>query len=256
MTKPIGTLYLIPVPLTNPKQDAPDALAQLIPFSLPVEVLNILSRLKIFAVENARSARRLLKHCGLNHPINTLEMIEIGVAPSPPQIYQLLEHLKAGHSVGLLSEAGCPVVADPGQSLVYHAHHAKIPICPLVGPSAIVLALMASGLPGQRFNFLGYLSEQTHIRKTEIIRIEKESRSQGTTQIMIETPYRNQTLLTDLLEYLNSDTWLSVAVDLSLPSEMIQTYQVKYWRALPPPRGVPQRHLAMFLFYAGGLDKT
>ena len=146
-------------------------------------------------------------------------------------IRDLLRPLKEGHSVGLLSEAGCPAVADPGAALVEAAHQCGIRVVPLVGPSSILLALMASGLEGQRFAFCGYLPRDAGERRKRIQELQARSSRERETQIFIETPYRNDALLASLLEVLAEETRLCVATDLTLPTEAIRTQSVRSWRS-------------------------
>jgi 16S rRNA (cytidine1402-2'-O)-methyltransferase len=207
-------LYAIPAPLGGSPADA-----------LPARALQIVKSLNDFAVENAKSARAFLSAVGMPVPIQQLRIQELGESSS-----SLLKPLREGRSMGLLSEAGCPAIADPGAGLVEAAHRAGFRVVPLVGPSSIVLALMASGLEGQRFAFCGYLPRESAQRAKRIRELEQRSRRERETEIFIETPYRNDPLLAALLECCSESTRLCVAADLTLPSESITTRTIAQWR--------------------------
>jgi 16S rRNA (cytidine1402-2'-O)-methyltransferase len=185
--------------------------------------------LKDFVVENAKSARAFLGDAGL--AVRELSIVEVEKASDP------LQPLREGRALGLLSEAGCPAIADPGASVVEAAHREGFRVVPLVGPSSIVLALMASGLEGQRFAFCGYLPREQDARAKKIRQLETRSRHERETQIFIETPYRNDALFTALLDACAPSTRLCVAVDLTLPSESIRTRRIAEWRAAAAPIG-------------------
>jgi 16S rRNA (cytidine1402-2'-O)-methyltransferase len=176
--------------------------------------------------------------------IREIQIREIGDQPEA-----LLQPLRAGRSLGLLSEAGCPAIADPGAALVEAAQREGFRVVPLVGPSSITLALMASGLEGQRFAFCGYLSRDPAERARQIRELEARSRKERETQIFIETPYRSDVLLAALLESCSAQTRVCVAADLTLPSETIATKSVAQWRRSQPSLG---RRPAVFLLLAGG----
>jgi 16S rRNA (cytidine1402-2'-O)-methyltransferase len=167
---------------------------------------------------------------GHPQPIQALQIEELNEHTQAAAIPPLLAPLKAGHDVGLLSEAGCPAVADPGSALVLAAHRENIPVVPLIGPSSILLALMGSGLGGQRFSFHGYLPAKEPDRSQKIRDVEKTARKEKATQLFIETPYRSAALLDALATTLAPDTLISVGADLSLPSQLIQTRSAKNWR--------------------------
>ena len=214
-------LYIIPTPIGGRAAD-----------SLPPSVLNVIRSLRIFSVENAKSARAFLADVGMPCPIRELR---ISVLASDPR--EEIKLLKEGASLGILSEAGCPAIADPGASLVEAAHREGIQVVPLVGPSSIVLALMASGLEGQRFAFCGYLPREKEERARRIAELEKRSQKERETQIFIETPYRNDVLVAALLESCRSETKLCVASDLTLNSESIATKTIEQWRKSRPSVG-------------------
>ena len=215
-----GTLYLIPVPLGPVSPET----------CLPPNTLAVARRLAHFVVERAKTARAHLKAMGHPQPIQALHLTELNEHTPAAAIPALLAPLKAGHDLGLLSEAGCPAVADPGAGLVLAAHRENIPVVPLIGPSSILLALMASGLGGQRFTFHGYLPAKEPERSQAIRELEKTARRGRATQLFIETPYRSAALLEALASTLAPDTLISVGADLSLPSQLIRTRSAKAWR--------------------------
>jgi len=224
-------LYAIPTPLGGAPADA-----------LPAPALRTVQSLRDFAVENAKSARAFLAAVGMPCAIR-----ELNITPLGEDVASLLKPLQEGRPLGLLSEAGCPAIADPGAALVEAAHHAGFRVVPLVGPSSITLALMASGLEGQRFAFCGYLPREKPDRDQRIRALEKRSRSERETEIFIETPYRNEALLDSLLETCSPGTTLCVAADLTLPMETIITDSIARWRVGKKPIG---RRPAVFLLLA------
>jgi 16S rRNA (cytidine1402-2'-O)-methyltransferase len=207
---------------------------------LPAPALQTVRSLNDFVVENAKSARAFLGALGM--PVRDLQLEVIG-----DDAVSLLKPLREGRSLGLLSEAGCPAIADPGAALIEAAHGAGFRVVPLVGPSSIILALMASGLEGQRFAFCGYLPREAPERTRRIRELEARSRKERETEIFIETPYRSDALLAALLESCNAETRLCVAADLTLPSETIATKEVLEWRRAKPALG---RRPAVFLLLA------
>ena len=215
-----GTLYLIPVPLGPVSPDT----------CLPPDTLAVARRLEYFVVERAKTARAHLKAMGHPQPIQSLQIEELNEHTTAAAIPPLLAPLKAGHDVGLLSEAGCPAVADPGAALVMAAHRDNIPVVPLIGPSSILLALMASGLGGQRFAFHGYLPAKEPERSQKIRELEITARRDKATQLFIETPYRSVALMEALATTLSPSTFISVGADISLPGQLIQTRSAKNWR--------------------------
>jgi 16S rRNA (cytidine1402-2'-O)-methyltransferase len=226
-----AVLYLIPTALGG------DPKAVLSP-----GVIERVRGLRDFAAEGPKSARAFLAALGMPCP-----MREVRIEQIAGETENLLAPLREGRPLGVLSEAGCPGVADPGQALVAAAHAAGYRVAPLVGPSAILLALMASGLDGQRFAFCGYLPREPVARLQRIRELERRSRSARETQIFIETPYRNDVLLAALLEACGPDTRLCVASDLTLPTEEIVSRRVADWRAA---RRVPGRRPCVFLMLA------
>lgn len=215
-----GTLYLIPVPL-GPV--APET-------CLPPDTLAVARRLDHFVVERAKTARAHLKAMAHPLPLQSIAMQELNEHTPASAIADLLAPLVAGHDLGLLSEAGCPAVADPGANLVRAAHAAGIAVVPLVGPSSILLALMASGLGGQRFAFHGYLPAKEPERSRSIQALEKAARRDQATQLFIETPYRAAALLDALAATLSPAMLVSVGADLGLPGQFIRTQRAQDWR--------------------------
>lgn len=232
----VGTLYLIPTPLS--KEDinwvTPDAVQQ--------RVANIAH----YIVEHPKTARQFLKQVGCKLPLQQINMQVLDEHTQAKELLSLLEPLLAGHDVGLVSEAGCPAVADPGAGLVRLAHQKNISVVPLVGPSSIMLALMASGLNGQCFAFNGYLPIEMEARTKKIIELEKLSINNDQTQIFIETPYRNQKLLEQLTKTCRDSTDLCVASHLTAASEKIITKPISAWKKrLPELNKIP----AIFLLH-------
>ena len=241
--KKTGTLYLIPNTLGD---DAS------IPAVLPIEVRSIAARLQHFIVENSKPARQFLKAIGIETPLQQVSMSELNVNTADKDIESLLAPLLAGHDVGLISDAGCPAVADPGARAVAAAHAHGSAVRPLVGPSSILLALMASGLNGQKFAFHGYLPVNASERNTALKSLESESRQSNQTQMFIETPYRNNALLDALCQSLSPQTMLCIATDVTLTSESILTLSIMQWRALLQKKQTPELHKrpTLFLFLA------
>jgi 16S rRNA (cytidine1402-2'-O)-methyltransferase len=233
-----GTLYLIPVPLgpTAPQE------------SLPANVLATIQPLTHFVVEQAKTARAFLKAAGTDTPLQALQLEELNEHTKAAELDRLLDPLRAGHDVGLLSEAGCPAVADPGANLVALAQQENIRVVPLIGPSSLLLALMASGLNGQRFAFQGYLPAKEGERAKTLRDLESESRKCHQTQIFIETPYRNRAMFDAILQACQPGTRLTVATDLTLPGESILTRTIHIWKKQTPPE--IERRPTVFLLLA------
>lgn len=219
----LGTLFLIP-----------NTLGEIEPLNvLPLTVKKTVESLDIFLVENEKSARRFIKKItpGKSQPKLILKVIS-KYLDDPETIHFFEEVLKNGQSVGLISEAGCPAVADPGSGAVRIAHKLGARVVPLVGPSAILLALMASGFNGQSFCFNGYLPIDKKKLKSSLQKLETKALKENQTQLFMETPYRNNNLLAEIMETLNPKTLLSVAVDLTLDTEWIHTAPVGQWKKL------------------------
>lgn len=234
-----GTLYLIPVPLGPPT--APEE-------SLPASVLSTVRPLAHFIVEQPKSARAFLKAIATDVPLQELQLAELNEHTPPEALERLLLPLRAGHDVGLLAEAGCPAVADPGANLVALAQREDIRVVPLIGPSSLLLALMASGLNGQRFAFHGYLPAKESERTRALRDLESESRKRRQTQIWIETPYRNRQLFTTALEVCDPGTRLTLATDLTLSGESVVTRTIREWKEQAPP--AIERRPTVFLLLA------
>ena len=222
-----GILYLIPATLGDLKADGAPALLE---WSLPAQVRALAASLTCFGVENAKSARAFLKLAGIQRPLQELEILEFGHQPDDSALKPLVDKLLRGISVGVLSEAGCPGIADPGAQLARLAHVAGVRVVPLTGPSSILLALMASGLQGQRFAFAGYAPVKSPAREDFIKKLEARSARERETQIVIETPYRNDALWAALLATLSGTTRLTRAAGLTLPEESVETRSVTAWR--------------------------
>lgn len=222
-----GTLYLIPCPIA-PEGDPWQV--------LPAANRAVIDALDYFIVENTRSARRFLARAGIARPIDTLEFRELNEhTVDPREVERMVDPLAAGRSAGVISEAGVPGVADPGAAVVAACHRRGIRVVPLVGPSSILLALMASGLNGQSFAFHGYLPVKLPERSRAIRTLERRARTERQSQLFIEAPYRNAKLFDELLQTCDPETLLTVAVDITAPGEMIRTLAVRRWRTEPRP---------------------
>ena len=220
--EPKGRLFLIPSPLGDgdPRDVIPDG------------VLAMLPKIRTYVVEAARTARRYLSAAGLRGHIEELEFHELNEHTRPEEIRDFLPLFRDGNDVGLITEAGLPAVADPGALLVRLCHRNGIEVVPFSGPSSLMLALMSSGLNGQSFAFAGYLPAKTDERRQALKRIEKRSSAERQTQIFIETPYRNDSLLTDLLGICRDDTEICLAADITMPDAYIKTYTAAEWRTI------------------------
>lgn len=219
-----GLLYLVPAPLGEGDVSG----------VIPEKIKAVISKLDTFIAENPKTARHYLKQLGVSLPLQQIHFLALNEHTPAEQLESLLQPLLAGKDVGLMSEAGCPAVADPGADLIRLAHARNIRVVPLVGPSSLLLALMASGLNGQCFAFLGYLPRNKGERAAKIREIEKDSRSRRQTQIFIEAPYRNQQLLLDILDACDQDTLLCLATELTLATEAIKTMTIGAWRKDAP----------------------
>jgi 16S rRNA (cytidine1402-2'-O)-methyltransferase len=232
-----GILYLIPNTL-----GATESLSQVI----PEQVQALTARLDYFVAENAKTARGFLKliaaHHPLARPLQEIEIAELNVNTPAQALEGLLAPVLAGRDAGLVSEAGVPAVADPGADLVRLAHQHGITVKPLVGPSSLLLAVMASGLNGQSFAFNGYLPTDAALRLKRIKELETRSRGEKQTQLLIETPYRNAAMLEALVAGCQPGTLICVATDLSLPSESIRTQSGAKWKAALTAGKAPDFH--------------
>ena len=230
------TLYLIPCALGD---NAPMEV-------LPLTVRKVIEPLTHFIVENEREARRFIKRIAPQKKQDQLVLYPLNKFTDPMELQHYLDPLAAGQSMGLLSDAGCPGVADPGAVMVKRAHSKGFNVRPLVGPSSLLLALMSSGMNGQSFAFNGYLPIDKQERLRKIKALEKRSGEYDQTQLFIETPYRNDQFLADLIKTLSPNTLLSVACDLTLPSEWIKTAPAKEWKKIEVSL---QKRPAIFLFH-------
>ena len=237
-----GTLYLLPVYLGQPD---PDKLSQ--------QLIRTAKELSHFIVENEKTARAFLKSICTPVPMAELVLHVLDEQTPPASIPTLLEPLLNGINCGLMSEAGCPGIADPGSELVRLAHAKGIKVVPMAGPSSILLGLMASGLNGQRFRFHGYLPREGNERKQALRELEKEIRRNGETQIFIETPYRNHAMLDDILEQLSGDILLSIGCDLNDVKELMATRSVHEWKSNRPDL---HKRPCIFLLGQGAVSVT
>jgi len=217
-----GKLFLIPTPLGD---YAPSQV-------LPAPVLELLPKISLYFVEELRTARRFLSAAGLKGHIEELELHELNEHTSREQIEQYAQ-LLGQRDAALISEAGLPAVADPGALLVELAHRRGIEVVPQVGPSSLMMALMSSGMNGQCFAFTGYLPVKKEERRPAILELEKISAKLRQSQIIIETPYRNDSLMEDLLATCRPATRICVAADITLPTQLIRTRTVAEWRKNP-----------------------
>ena len=233
-----GRLFLLPAWLS---EDTPPE------HVVPAPVIERIRTLDHFVVENAKSARRYIASCGHPKPLREIAMAELSEHTAAAAVPELLVPALEGRDLGLLSEAGLPAIADPGGLLVAAAHAAGVVVVPMVGPSSLLLALMASGLEGQRFRFVGYLPAESAARRAALVELERQSARFAETQIFIETPYRNDALLGDIVQACKPSTRLAVAADLTGPSERIRSDRVEAWRLRPEEIG---KRPAIFLILA------
>jgi len=232
-----GKLYLMP----NTLGDSP------IEHIIPPYNSELINQIQYYIVENIRTARRFLSKSGIKTKIDDLEFFELNKHTQPEELNSFIQPMLNGHDVGVISEAGCPAVADPGADIVKLCHDADIEVIPLVGPSSILLALMASGFNGQSFAFNGYLPVKSPERISQLKKDEQRSKKEGQTQIYIEAPYRNMQLLDAMITSLNPATSLCVAVDLTLENQLVITKSVKSWRKIKPSL---HKRPVIFLFQA------
>ncbi len=216
----MAKLYLIPTTLGDTSIER----------VLPPDLNEVVSSIQVFIVENLRTARRFLKKMNPAIVIDDLIFFELNQHTDKKEISRFLEPLKNGQDIGIISEAGCPAVADPGAEVVKIAHTRNIQVVPLVGPSSILLALMASGMSGQNFAFNGYLPIRNPEKSNQIKMLEKRMQTENQTQIFIETPYRNAQLLDELIKNCDPQTMLCIAVDITLDTEFILSKPVSYWK--------------------------
>ncbi len=236
-TEAHGKLYLIPTTLG---ENEPLEV-------LPISIKRVIESTDHYIVENEKTARRFIKKISPRKSQPALFIEVLNKYTEPESLPTFLEPCAQGHNIGILSEAGCPGIADPGGEVVKLAHYNGIQVIPLVGPSSIFLALMASGLNGQSFTFNGYLPIDSNERKKAIKLMEKVSKNEHRTQLFMETPYRNDKLLVELLKTLMPDTLLCIAADITLASEYIKTMAVSEWK-----KNVPDLHKRPTIFLLQG----
>ncbi|SDX52387.1 16S rRNA (cytidine1402-2'-O)-methyltransferase [Lutibacter oricola] len=215
-----GVLYLIPTTLGDNEP------LEVLPYS----VKKVIEELTYFIVENEKTARKFIKRITPKKSQPSLQLFKLDKYADEMEVRTYLDECSKGVSIGLLSEAGVPAIADPGAEIVKMAHEKGIRVVPLVGPSSIILAMMASGFNGQNFSFNGYLPIETSERKKAIKQLERLSKEKNQSQIFIETPYRNEKMLADLKSTLTPGAKLCVACDITLPTEYIRTLEIKDWK--------------------------
>jgi len=222
MTK--GNLYLIPVTLgdSNPAD------------VLPQTVFRSIDVLSTFVVENSKDARKFIKAVNPEKKQSELVLFELNKHTDSKEIATFIQPMLEGQNMGLMSDAGCPGVADPGAVVVKMAHEKGIKVIPLVGPSSILMSMMASGMNGQSFTFNGYLPIDKSEKKAALKNLEKWSFERNQSQLFIETPYRNNQIIEDMLQLLHPQTRLCIACDISLPTEFIQTKPIALWKKSKP----------------------
>ena len=219
-----SVLYLIPSTIGN--ED--------VKTTLPQETLEVIQSLDEFIVENIRTARRFIKKAGYIQPLDNINFHLLNKHTSENSVTTFLEGLKAGKSIGVISEAGCPCIADPGAKIVALAHQMGIKVKPLTGPSSILLALMASGFNGQNFVFHGYLPIDKKQQQKSLKEIEKQARLNNQTQIFMETPFRNNKLLQNIIMSLSETTMLCIASEITTENEFIETKSISSWKKNTP----------------------
>lgn len=231
-----GKLYLIPTTLGDEN-----------PYKvLTADIKPLVESIKFYFVENERTARRFLKKLEQSINIDEIEFFEINKRSRHDELVEFMAHATEGHDIGVISEAGCPGVADPGAEVVKVAHQKNIVVKPIVGPSSILLALMASGMNGQTFTFVGYIPIKHPSRGKTMHYLEQQATKHDQTQIFIETPYRNNSLIEELTKTLNNNTRLCVACDLTMETEFIQTKTIREWK-----KDLPDIHKRPAIFLIG-----
>ncbi|NOQ25542.1 MAG: SAM-dependent methyltransferase [Bacteroidales bacterium] len=217
-------IYLIPTTLGDSPIDN----------VIPKYVVDIINDTQHYIVENIKTARRYLIKAGIKTKIDDLTFYELNKHSSPEEYHSYLNPIKDNKNIGVISEAGTPGVADPGADIVEIAHRKNIPVVPLVGPSSILLSVMASGLNGQNFAFLGYLPIKRPERSKRLKELERRSQIENQTQLFIEAPYRNMQMMEDILSICSPDTKLCIATDITLETEFIKTKSIKDWNKEKP----------------------
>lgn len=230
-----GKLYLIPVPLGEVEPE----------MHLPPATISAIQHLEYFIAEDTRSARRFLVQVGFKGRIDDLTFFTLNKHTNINELSSFLQPAMGGSDIGLLSEAGSPCIADPGALVVELAHKKRLPVVPLIGPSSILLALIAAGFNGQEFSFHGYLPKDRNQRIRQLVELEKAMHT-GATQIFMEVPFRNNHMIEDILKNLNPETRLCIAADLTLDTQFIKTQKIKTWRD-----EVPDLHKRPAIFILG-----
>lgn len=218
----LGQLFLIPVTLgtSNPLE------------VLPISIRTKIEKLNHFIVENEKASRAFIKLLAPNKKQDKLRFFQLNKYTNDSELPEFLKPCLDGVSIGLMSDAGCPGIADPGAAIVKIAHQLDITIVPMVGPTSIILTLMASGLNGQSFAFNGYLPIDSGLRKRKIKNLEKRAKSEDQSQLFMETPYRNNKLFQDCLKYLHSLTYLTLGLNITLPNEYVKTKSIAEWKKI------------------------
>ncbi len=219
-----GKLYMVPTPLGE----------EALPYLSPVSV-ELLLRVNHYIVEDEKQARRLLRRIGMRRDFATLSLEALNEHTPPEAWFGLLKPAHEGHDIALMSDAGCPGVADPGADLARLAHEQQLQVVPLPGPSSILQALMAAGLNGQQFAFNGYLPRERHERIRKLKEMEQIALQRGTTQVFMDTPYRTAHVWQDMIENLRDETMVCMALGINTPSEYIRTASVRRWKSAQPP---------------------
>ena len=232
-----GILYLIPTTLGDTAETAD---------VIPLRVNQVINTIDEYIVENEKSARHYLKKMGIRKPLQEIVLYPLNQHTEAKDISNYLNAIGLGKNIGIISEAGCPGVADPGAEVVKLAHERNITVCPLVGPSSILLALMGSGFNGQSFAFHGYLPKERADRVKKIKELEKGAQQRNQTQLFIETPYRNNHMLDDIIASCDANTRLCIACDITLPTEFIRTRTIAAWKKQLPDIN---KRPAIFLIY-------
>ncbi len=214
-----GILYLIPCPIGDVEPKT----------CLPVENFEIIQNTFHYLAENEKHCRGFLKKCGIKVPLSDIEIRSLNNHTDPIEFSSMLDPIFEGKNIGIISEAGCPGIADPGAEIVKIAHQKNIKVVPLVGPSSILLAIMSSGFNGQQFSFIGYLPKEQKDRIRKIKDMESLA-ARGITQIFMDTPYRNKHVFDDLIKILNPKTQLCIATEINTPQEKINTKSIEDWK--------------------------
>jgi len=235
-----GTLYLVPTPLGN-----------YIPsfFNDPYYI-EIIASCRHFIVEEIKTTRRFLRKIIPQFPIDDCQFLAFNEHSLKHHLTLFIEPLKKGFNVCMLSEAGCPAIADPGYPIILEAHRQKIKVSPLIGPSSILLALMASGLPAQQFKFNGYLPVKTDELRNKLKILERQSLHENLSQVFIETPYRNQSIFNELIQSCQPTTLLCIASNITQPDEFIKTQSISHWHK---NSWIAEKNPTIFILYSGKL---